>query len=239
MKLKKMKRKAKSKLKQYKKKKKIKKTTRRVKTRHYQTKKKNPSNKKKSKRSVIQELTNENNRLINQISDYVNREKKFQPILEDLPLSYNQTRLVLMVRDPFWVYAYWDISKEKEKEIKLYKQKYKGMVKSILRVYDITHENMSRDVPKNYFDIDVPLEIGQWYIYLGNPDHKFTVDLGLINKNKNFYLITWSNTVTIPRNEPSTIIDSKWDDTDNIFNEIVSFPNPSKNTYPMINIKRT
>src|SRR3990167_1561308 len=30
----------------------------------------------------------------------------------DLPFSYGETKLVLMVRDPYWAYSYWDFSGE-------------------------------------------------------------------------------------------------------------------------------
>ena len=31
----------------------------------------------------------------------------------ELPQGYNDNRIVLMVRDPYWIYTYWEISGEK------------------------------------------------------------------------------------------------------------------------------
>ena len=35
-----------------------------------------------------------------------------QAPVTDLPYSYNETKLVLLVRDPYWAYSYWDFSGE-------------------------------------------------------------------------------------------------------------------------------
>ena len=193
------------------------------------------TNTPKTKQSFIQHITNENIRLVSHISELVQKDRASLSALDELSSSYNQTRLVLMVRDPYWVYAYWDISKEKEKEIKLFRQRCKGPVTSVLRVYDITHEEPQREKPINYFDIEVPFDIGQWYIYLGKPDHKFTADIGLIHENNNFYLVTWSNPVTMPRCEPSNMIDSQWSDVHSIFNEMYPLNHPSSyHTHPIM-----
>jgi len=61
------------------------------------------------------------------------------------PQGYGDNRIVLLVRDPWWLFSYWEIRKDKEEEI-VQKIENSGETreKAILRVYDVT-------------DIDFPL----------------------------------------------------------------------------------
>jgi hypothetical protein len=128
--------------------------------------------------------------------------------LHDLPAGYNITEMVLMVRDPHWVYAYWDIDDVKKKEIHYITHQHVRPVPTVMRIHDVT--NASKADSGRFFDVEVPIDIGQWYVYLGLPEHTFTADLGLIEPCGRFYLITWSNQITMPRDTPSECVDSQW-----------------------------
>ena len=163
----------------------------------------------KKKMSLLAELKAENKKLETKVAHKVKTDNAIQTASQALPISYNQTRFVLMVRDPYWVYAYWDLSDEKQKEIELYLREKNNKAKSVLRIYDITETDVRRDTARNYFDIEVPVDVGQWYVYLGLPDRKFIADFGFVDQEGDFYLFAWSNAITMPRDTPSSVVDAQ------------------------------
>ena len=58
--------------------------------------------------------------------------------------GYGDQKIVILVRDPWWIFAYWEIRREREKEI-IGKIESDGdsPVKTILRVYDVTDINFT------------------------------------------------------------------------------------------------
>lgn len=119
----------------------------------------------------------------------------------DLPFSYNETKLILLVRDPTWAYSYWDFSEGTWHWIEKLRSGEPGM-RPLLRVYNMNQEN--------HFDLAVQLEAKNWYIDLGLPDTTFEAELGLLDSRGKFYVIARSNRVRTPRNGPSPNIDPEW-----------------------------
>jgi len=181
---------------------------------------------------TISDLVAENKRFESLISKKIAQtsQASIKTLPTDLPASYNQTQLVLMVRDPYWVYVYWDLSEDKKKEINLYSQEKEGAITTVLRIYDITNIPRDRSTSDELFDITIPLDVGQWYIYLGSPDHTFRADLGLRDADGSFYLITWSNEITMPRDAQSDIIDANWAILDGLCNDLLT-PVSSSSTH--------
>ena len=126
---------------------------------------------------------------------------KESPSLNDLPFSYNETKLVLLARDPFWAYAYWDFSGETWNWIQDMRHKKNGL-RYVLRLKNCDDHK--------FFDVDVQLETKNWYIHIGIPDASFEAELGIIDGNGQYYLIVKSNRIRMPRNGPSDEIDAKW-----------------------------
>lgn len=165
-----------------------------------------PSRRKKSIRSrkqLINELCQENLQLRKKVKDKIDDIMHTQCFSEDLPVSYDFTDLVLMVRDPYWVYAYWNLSQDTKKKINVHK-KANPRSKSVIRVYEVSNiSNPKKEESARHFDIEVPLEVGQWYIYLGAPKKSFRADLGLTDADGNLFLLAWSNIVSMPLAEPT------------------------------------
>ena len=134
--------------------------------------------------------------------------KSFEKPVTDLPFSYNETKLCMLVRDPYWAYTYWDFSAQTWDWIENLKAQTK--VQPILRIRNMDNQQ--------HHDIKVDLNAKNWYIHLGMPNTGFEADLGLLESNGSFHLIAKSNTIRTPRNEPSNTIDKDWDAED--FDEI-------------------
>ena len=56
-----------------------------------------------------------------------------------IPTSYGEDRIVLMVKDPWWLFAYWEIQPGTERTVRsqLLPHEVSGL-QTILRIYDVT-----------------------------------------------------------------------------------------------------
>ena len=133
------------------------------------------------------------------------------PILNDLPFSYNKTKLTLMVRDPYWAYAYWDFSADTWNWIVIFRERDHG-AKPKLRLHNLDSGECR--------DLDIFLDARNWYLELGVPCTAFEAELGLLDSSGKFHLIVRSNRVRTPRNGPSDKIDAEWNLNDFEFAEI-------------------
>ncbi len=139
---------------------------------------------------------------------------------QDLPAAYGETRITVMVRDPFWAYAYWEIVPKKLEELKRSIGKDAQQARMILRVYDITGIEFNGTNAQHYFDIQITAMTNNWYINLGAPHKTFCVDIGLKTRTGKFYLLARSNIIKTPRAWMSEIMDEQWMSTQEEFEKI-------------------
>ncbi|MDH7478685.1 MAG: DUF4912 domain-containing protein [Syntrophomonadaceae bacterium] len=137
--------------------------------------------------------------------------QQFQTAPAELPGGYNDNRIVAMVRDPYWLFAYWEINEEKRREIMA---KYGPTAweesQQVLRVYDVTDIFFDGSNAVAYFDIGVGQFSSSWHIPVSQPNRTFLVDRGLILKSGEYVLLARSNFITTPADQVSSIIDEEW-----------------------------
>jgi len=139
---------------------------------------------------------------------------QFQPAKKDLsvelPSKYGRDKIALMVRDPSWLYAWWEV---KDSTIARFEAEFKNdfwHAKKVLRIYDVTAVTFNGNNAHRYFDIEVGTFIGNWYIETGGPGRSWCVDLGLLFPDGRFVTILRSNVVVTPLDGPSGILDEEW-----------------------------
>ncbi|MBN2452951.1 MAG: DUF4912 domain-containing protein [Candidatus Omnitrophica bacterium] len=127
------------------------------------------------------------------------------------PPGYGDNRIVILVRDPWWIFSYWEIRKDKEEEVlRRIESSGDGMLKSVLRVYDVTDVNFNGKNAHSYFDIDLTGLANSWYINVGKPERAWVVDIGIVTRKGGFYLLARSNMVKTPRFGMSDQFDAEW-----------------------------
>lgn len=120
-----------------------------------------------------------------------------------LPWSYSQTRLVLLVRDPYWLFAYWEVTGEvlALAEDTVGRQAWLE-ARPVLRVYDATSGS--------HYDLAVDEGARNWHLNVGQPDRTWYAELGRITATGRFVMLARSNTVHTPRDGPSDVVDRRW-----------------------------
>jgi len=120
-----------------------------------------------------------------------------------------------MVKDPWWLYAYWEVDPAKEREARhqLTPEDISDL-RSVLRVYDVTDRDYPQEAAHQWFDIPLSGLASNWYIHVNAPNRSFVVELGLLTKQGRFLMLLRSNRVTTPRFGPSDVIDEEWMSTE-------------------------
>lgn len=128
-----------------------------------------------------------------------------------LPFFYGKDRLVLLLRDPYWLYAYWELTGE---TLNYYRQKFHnyGWDGSIpmLRVYRFPAGLQALEQPEITFDIELDPRSDNWHINVGMPNRTYYVELGKKLPGGEFIPIMRSNIISTPRDSASDIIDENW-----------------------------
>jgi hypothetical protein len=129
----------------------------------------------------------------------------------ELPSGYAQDRIVLQVRDPWWIHAYWEITESTWERLRReFPAILAGDFKSALRAYDISQIKFRGDNAHRFFDIEVTPEANNWYIDTQGPGRSWCVDFGFLLNDDRFITIVRSNTVSTPLDGPSWITDEEW-----------------------------
>jgi len=135
----------------------------------------------------------------------------------ELPVSYDQDKIVLQVRDPRWLHTYWELRNQTIEGLKssLGDEFYRA--KKILRVYDVTNIIFNGSNANSFFDIQYNDFATSWYIDTAGPGRSWCVDLGLMLIDGRFITILRSNVVSTPLDGPSWITDEEWMIPEDVF----------------------
>ena len=146
----------------------------------------------------------------------------------ELPDGYGSTRIVLMVRDPYWIHAYWEIAEDISPIIdKEFRSKGLIPTKKALRVHDVTDIDFNGDNSHRSVDIDIGEQAINWYINVDRANRSYCVELGFLKDDGRFICLSRSNIVKTPRDGISEVIDEKWmtiDEIEKYYPRIVDIP---------------
>ncbi|MBI3301326.1 MAG: DUF4912 domain-containing protein [Deltaproteobacteria bacterium] len=126
----------------------------------------------------------------------------------ELPATYDDNRLVLLARDPHWLYAYWDFSVERMSAVRTHLGGQDAQ--PVLRVFDVTYVDFDGTNAWRTVDIDLSPFATNWYIAVPQPDAAYCVEVGYRTVDGRFAALGRSNVVTTPRAEPSPSATLRW-----------------------------
>ncbi|MFB2896780.1 DUF4912 domain-containing protein [Aerosakkonemataceae cyanobacterium BLCC-F50] len=119
--------------------------------------------------------------------------------LPDLPSGYDESRIVLMPRDPQWAYTYWDIPKRHKEELR-----QQGGSKLALRFYDVTDVDMDYQNPHSVQEFECDEMGRQWYLPVPVSDRDYIVEIGYLTNDGRWLMLARSNSIHVPPLYPST-----------------------------------
>ncbi|MFW6124577.1 MAG: DUF4912 domain-containing protein [Pirellulales bacterium] len=128
-------------------------------------------------------------------------------------------RLVVMVRDPYWLHAYWELTRrsiERAKAAMGYDWHAAGPV---LRVFQVTRDGTTSSAKTVLRDIPIHGGVNNWYIDVDDPPRGFQLEIGYKSAEKFFPLVR-SNTVTTPRPGSGEAFDRNWSEVAKDFDRV-------------------
>ena len=127
-----------------------------------------------------------------------------------LPNGYSKDRIVVMVRDPYWLHAYWEVTRGAvERAEAALRQDWHG-ARPILRVLDVSSEDTTSSSERYVRDIEIHGGVSNWYMDVADPPRSYRVDIGYLARNGRFFAVARSNVVTTPRAGVSDTVDENW-----------------------------
>lgn len=136
----------------------------------------------------------------------------------NIPHHYGDTKIVLMVRDPWTMFSYWEISPAFEENIKgIIAERGLTPLKSVLRIYEANskEENVSHEFElKDWAD--------SWYIHLDTAGKEWVADIGIMCTDGEFFRLARSNSVKTPPHAVSDVLDAEWMCISDLYGKMMS-----------------
>ena len=136
----------------------------------------------------------------------VKRQARSKPAetLSDLPERYSDHRLVVLARDPNWAYAYWDLDAARVRDLLNSAGQTADKARWVLRVYSAAlHPEEEKG---HFFDINVDVKTGSYYLDLSRPGARFIVEIGVMDASGMFRATAQSNPFILPMDHPAETI---------------------------------
>ena len=128
-----------------------------------------------------------------------------------LPEGYGDNRLVMLARDPFWFFAYWEITHERAEQIRVaHGRDSWDKAALILRVYDLGESSQTPIDSSTFFDVTVDKFARQCYAQVPHSGRIYVADLGLRWPDGKFVSLFRSNVIRQPVGHISDQVDSQW-----------------------------
>lgn len=117
----------------------------------------------------------------------------------DLPAAYRDGRFVLLTRDPFWLYCYWDLTPPQEKKL------WAGENPTLRLVEIVNHE---QECELKRFVLSRGAR--SWYIQVETSNKSFRAELGHVDDRGQFEFVAKSNVTATPRETVSPNVETQF-----------------------------
>lgn len=119
-----------------------------------------------------------------------------------IPEQYGMDRVVALVRDPQWLYVYWELSGGALERVRFqYSQHVVDDARWALRVHATP-----RFTPRV---VDIDRDAGNWYLRVA-PEGRYRIELGFYTPDGNFTALCASAEVQTPSGTVSPLSDERW-----------------------------
>ncbi len=129
-------------------------------------------------------------------------------------------RLIVMVRDPYWLHAYWELSRKSVERAKVALGQYWHSARPILRVYEVLRDGTTTSTRQPIRDVEIHGGVNNWYLDVYNPPKHYQLDIGYTAPGGRFFCLARSNVVSTPPATAGEAFDKNWADVAKDFDRI-------------------
>lgn len=129
-------------------------------------------------------------------------------------------RLVVMVRDSYWLHAYWELSRTGIERAEAALGQQWHAARPVLRLLDVSsqHHNSAAEMVVRH--IEIHGGVNNWYVDVQDPPRSYRVEIGYLSGDERFYALARSNIVTTPKPGSTDTIDENWNTVAENFDKI-------------------
>ena len=131
-------------------------------------------------------------------------------------------RLVVMVRDPYWLQAYWELTRTGVERAQAALGQEWHSVRPVLRLVEVTEGGTTSAVETPVRDIEIHGGVNNWYVDVQDPPKSYRIDIGYLASSGKLFVLARSNVVTTPKAAAKDHMDENWTDIAGDFERIYS-----------------
>ncbi|MHB1033685.1 MAG: DUF4912 domain-containing protein [Pirellulales bacterium] len=136
------------------------------------------------------------------------------------PNGYTKDRLIVMVRDPYWLHAYWELTRHGVERAAAALGELWHEAKPVLRLLEVARDGTTNTAETVVRNIEIHGGVSNWYVDVHSPPKTYRLDIGYLAANGRFYSLVRSNVVSTPEAEASDTIDHNWSDVAKDYDKI-------------------
>lgn len=119
-------------------------------------------------------------------------------------------RLVVMVRDPYWLHAYWELSQANVRRARTAMGQRWHTARPVLRLLHLAADG-SASLLRN---IPIHGGVNNWYVDVLDPPNQFRLEIGYLATDGHFHRLAASNPVATPSVGSCDVVDENWTDVE-------------------------
>lgn len=170
----------------------------------------------KSKKAKSKTPVARNPRIANKIKRQIEERERLRDLAHNnshgVESDEVRDRLVLMVRDPFWLHAHWQITRQTMDRVKVSMAENWHGATPVLRIFHVESSTTTSTSENVIRDIEIHGGVNNWYVDVNDPPKTYRACIGYKASNGKFFPVARSNKVTTPQPGTSGDIDENWTD---------------------------
>jgi len=119
-------------------------------------------------------------------------------------------RVVLMVRDPYWLQVHWELSSGSIQRAQAAMAEHWHTAKPVIRLLEIPTKGTTSSTEMVVRDVEIHGGVNNWYIDVPDPPKGYRVEIGYVTATGRFHSIARSNSVMTPQPGISSSLDHNW-----------------------------
>jgi uncharacterized protein len=129
-------------------------------------------------------------------------------------------RLVVMVRDPYWLHVYWELTTRSIERARAAMGQHWHTARPVLRLQEVARNGTTSSVRQTLRDIEIHGGVNNWYVDVQDPPKSYQLEIGYTSPDGRFFSLARSNVVSTPHAGAGTAFDKNWSDVAKDFDRI-------------------
>ena len=148
----------------------------------------------------------------------VSKDLAFKSVAEEN--GHVKDRLVVMVRDPYWLHAYWELSRRSIERARAALGQHWHEARPVLRVNEVSLNKTINAARRVVRDIVIHGGVKNWYVDVQDPPNSFQLEIGYLAADGRFFSLTRSNVVKTPQAGSKESFDKNWSEEAGEFDRV-------------------